>query len=476
MLNISLSICIACIVLFGCRSYERPSGFDMQKEVWDATDIDTSAKKPVYLIGTKNVDSADADKMIYELFRLNWNKYPEKIEIHARVFDSTGLFITGMADPYKKDKDKKYFSLLSETLGKVYKPRDTSIFDYTVREFGADDSIAYNIVLTIDYSGSMDNVMSAIHEGTQIFVSLKYPYDKIGINTFNRDFDVKVPLSSNKEDIINIFNMKKNNGIGLFSGVLNAAYKSIEQLKETESDRPRILVLFSDGDDNYSSAKVTQIIEEATKENINIFTVAWGYSLDENLKLMSKYTGGKFYRARSREEMINIFKDIYNSLRQYYLITYKPPVYWGFHKVKTGIQLSESATPIMAEGDYNTEGLWSINDTSDVFKRPIFFEFNKDTILAQSFYILDEIADVMLSKPSMRLEIRGHTDNVGTEEYNLALSDRRARNVMLALMQRGIEDYRLRYRGFGFTMPLVPNDTQEGRDKNRRTEFKVIAR
>ena len=82
----------------------------------------------------------------------------------------------------------------------------------------------------------------------------------------------------------------------------------------------------------------------------------------------------------------------------------------------------------------------------------------------------------MLSDPKLKLEIQGHTDNVGGVDYNMTLSENRARAVYDALISRGIEPSRLRYRGFGFSRPIASNDTEEGRAKNRRTEFVILAK
>jgi len=65
----------------------------------------------------------------------------------------------------------------------------------------------------------------------------------------------------------------------------------------------------------------------------------------------------------------------------------------------------------------------------------------------------------------LKLEIQGHTDNIGGIDYNLNLSELRAREVYSALVSRGVEPNRLRYRGFGFSRPIASNDTEEGRTK-----------
>jgi outer membrane protein OmpA-like peptidoglycan-associated protein len=349
--------------------------------------------------------------------------------------------------------------------------------NFNVREFGAKDSIPYNIVLTVDYSGSMSGVMDAIFTGTNLFVNLKMDYDKIGITTFNKEFDQKVPLTQDKQKILSLYNTRKERGIGMFSAVYDAVLKNIEMYEGTSDEVPRVLVIFSDGDDNYSKKEIGELMDKAKEKKIHIFSVAFGYSKDDNLRFMAKYTGGKFYKAYTKEELIAIFRDIYMSLRYYYLISYHPPKFWGYHKVRSYLSIpGRTLDTLWAEADYNTSDLMPWDKVGTAFSRPINFDFDKFEIKEESFYILDEIADVMLSDPKLKLEIQGHTDNIGGIEYNLTLSENRAKSVFDAIVARGVEASRLRYRGFGFSRPISNNETPEGQAKNRRTEFVVLAK
>lgn len=105
----------------------------------------------------------------------------------------------------------------------------------------------------------------------------------------------------------------------------------------------------------------------------------------------------------------------------------------------------------------------------------ILFEFGSDRIDPRSFKLLDEVAEVLRKNPDVGpVLIEGHTDNVGSREYNLTLSKRRAKAVETYLVEKGIAPKRLRSEGFGFDRPIAPNDTPLGRAKNRRTEFKLV--
>ncbi len=109
-----------------------------------------------------------------------------------------------------------------------------------------------------------------------------------------------------------------------------------------------------------------------------------------------------------------------------------------------------------------------------VILRNIFFEFNKATLKPESYTELENVYNFLINNPDVRLEISGHTDNKGKLEYNMRLSEARAKAVVDYLVARGINPSRLTYKGYAFTQPIAPNTTEEGRALNRRVEFKVI--
>ncbi len=102
------------------------------------------------------------------------------------------------------------------------------------------------------------------------------------------------------------------------------------------------------------------------------------------------------------------------------------------------------------------------------------FETGKSVIRAESFASLDELAELLKTKTAYRIYIAGHTDNVGNKKANQKLSENRANAVKAYLVSKGIEDTRIKTEGFGDARPVDTNKTPEGRQKNRRVEFKVI--
>ena len=80
----------------------------------------------------------------------------------------------------------------------------------------------------------------------------------------------------------------------------------------------------------------------------------------------------------------------------------------------------------------------------------------------------------MYLNKSLKIEISGHTDNIGTNEYNRELSLKRAQEVVNYLIKTGVDSERMVARGYGEIKPIAPNNTEEGRATNRRTELKII--
>ncbi len=119
-------------------------------------------------------------------------------------------------------------------------------------------------------------------------------------------------------------------------------------------------------------------------------------------------------------------------------------------------------------------------ETFDVGKpfriNDIYYATNSADMDPQSKLILNEFALYMLENPKIKIAIHGHTDNAGGETENLALSNERAYSVMEYLQQRNIDASRLSFKGFGESKPLVSNDTEAGRAKNRRTEFVILSK
>ncbi len=129
-----------------------------------------------------------------------------------------------------------------------------------------------------------------------------------------------------------------------------------------------------------------------------------------------------------------------------------------------GVYDDEDQCPGTPEGArVNAVGCWVLDN--------VLFDFDKAVIKPEAYPLLDEVVAIMKKNPAMSVELQGHTDNIGTKEYNKDLSMRRANAVANYLVKKGIARNRLATTGFGFSKPVALNGTKFGRSLNRRVEL-----
>jgi outer membrane protein OmpA-like peptidoglycan-associated protein len=126
------------------------------------------------------------------------------------------------------------------------------------------------------------------------------------------------------------------------------------------------------------------------------------------------------------------------------------------------------------DGCPDTKPTYVFKQDTPVILNQIRFEFGKDRLLPESFGILAEVANSLRAQAEVRVRIEGHTDDVGKNDFNQKLSERRALAVMNWLVDNGIEAGRLTYQGFGESRPIVPNDGAANRALNRRVQFATL--
>jgi OmpA-OmpF porin, OOP family len=114
----------------------------------------------------------------------------------------------------------------------------------------------------------------------------------------------------------------------------------------------------------------------------------------------------------------------------------------------------------------NADGCWVIDN--------VLFDFDKSIVKPEFYGVLDEVAGVFAQNPGLRVRLEGHTDSIGTPEYNVGLSLRRAKAVMAYLVNKGIAKERVYAEGFGEARPIASNATKEGRALNRRVQLTPV--
>ena len=131
---------------------------------------------------------------------------------------------------------------------------------------------------------------------------------------------------------------------------------------------------------------------------------------------------------------------------------------------------------VIEGNDFNLDPIQvaAVAENTSINLNNLFFDFDKAVLRPESFPELDRIVELMTERPTMQIEISGHTDNVGTDEYNMNLSQRRANAVVAYLKQKNMDSGRMTVQSFGESSPVDSNETAEGRKRNRRVEFKIL--
>ncbi len=197
-------------------------------------------------------------------------------------------------------------------------------------------------------------------------------------------------------------------------------------------------------------------------------------------KVLDKKTG-KPLAAQIRYELLPSGKEIglarSNPTTGEYKITLPAGANYGFRADTKGyIAVNENLdlTKQKTYGEVNKDlELVPIEVGQTIRLNNIFFDFSKSELKEESFSELDRLVDLIKASPEMEVEISGHTDNVGSDAQNKLLSETRAKAVKAYFVEKGIDTKRLKTVGYGRTKPLASNDTEEGRQQNRRVEFTI---
>jgi outer membrane protein OmpA-like peptidoglycan-associated protein len=144
----------------------------------------------------------------------------------------------------------------------------------------------------------------------------------------------------------------------------------------------------------------------------------------------------------------------------------------GFVAVNQNLDLRE----VYDYGELNVDlYLVPIEKGQTVRINNIFFEFGAYELLDDSFIELNRLKESLNANPQMMILVKGHTDNIGNDARNQVLSENRANSVKQYLIEQGIDSTRIRINGMGSKSPIADNNTEEGREKNRRVEFEIIS-
>lgn len=410
-------------------------------------------------------------KITKNITSVNANYYPDSIIIHATVNDNSGGFIAGLAPPYlaeNKNVHDYWKFILDSCKGKTHK-----ITNFTVEEIRETTSPKYSICYVLDHSGSMGHERClALQQSVRYSMSKVKDDDFLSAITFTGVPTVKVRPTDDKNIFIEQFKL-----VGCRRGGSNdivlALDSAAELLKTIPDEYQRIIILFTDGED--AMRGYNNVAKKLRQNNIKVFPIGYGRIDFRVMERIAKDTDGKMFYLRRITDFAKAFQYIYHTLTNYYKITYKPPVCEDLHYVTVNLSLSEIGfDSIESFGEYDKSVFTDFVEVGTVALMDIEFEFGSSTVSKESLKLLEDIAQQLKRHPDIKLEISGHTDDIGGDDFNMRLSLERAKSVKNELVKMGINSRRLTVKGYGKTKPIMPNDSDENRKRNRRTEFTVV--
>lgn len=332
--------------------------------------------------------------------------------------------------------------------------------------------VPLNIVIVLDNSYSMyeRNAIKPLLAGLDRVLTLIRPIDKVELVIFsekpttkygNRDLRVQTFTSSNPDEL-RAFAKQAYTQKMLTAGtyLYEAALAAVTDIAAMPADTPRIAVVFTDGEDLNSAVKKDEVVKAANKAgNFAAYVIDYmeGPKVNKDLAKFAADHRGKAWKSRSEVDLLSIWESVAKGLDYSYVLTYectKPPVIL----VAKDVPKPTYEAPVLA-----------------VFEESLFFDFDKSDLKPKGKEKLQayrEQAKGLLSSAS-KVKITGHTDNIGTAEYNMGLSQRRAEAVAEYLKSLGVDPAKMEVKGEGKSRPMYDNRTKEGRAKNRRVEVEV---
>jgi outer membrane protein OmpA-like peptidoglycan-associated protein len=180
----------------------------------------------------------------------------------------------------------------------------------------------------------------------------------------------------------------------------------------------------------------------------------------------------------SLNEVIATFKS--NSTTGKYLVSLPSGKNYGIAVKKDGYLFHSENFDLKASEEFQEVekniALKQIEVGQSIILKNIFFDFDKATIRSESANELDRLIKLLTDNPTLKIELGSHTDSKGSDDYNQKLSQSRSQSVVTYLIGKGISADRLVAKGYGETMPVATNETEIGRQENRRTDFKILSK
>ncbi len=413
---------------------------------------------PSFVVDTVKIDSVKLAQAEVQIGRID--QYTnDKVKMYVNLINDKSLLLTGAAE---NEWSKIWCEVIDSSNGEVSKPK------FKIRNKRADESQPLAIALVMDHSGSMGNARAlAVQNAIDEVISNKKDEDLISLIKYDHKVEVTQILTKEKDSLLT-YNPKI--GLKEFGGgtaIADGIVGGIEELSKAPKDYRKVVVIFTDGFENSSKVKDSVAISKALSSNVLICAVDFGNNIDVNyMKRIADQSMGMYKHIYLSNEFNLLFKDIYLRLNNFYVVEFESENY-GDHFVTMKLCLPD--TTITTNVAFNNDPLPGTLNLLNVY-----YDLGKASIQKTSDLALNKLYKLMKKKSNLSIELQGHTDSTGKADANLKLSKDRAENVRKILISKGIDANRIISNGFGDTKPVATNITDEGRQKNRRTEFRIL--
>lgn len=373
----------------------------------------------------------------------------DKSEIELVLVDVDGHTVGGYAPPYLSNQSE------ARPLWKDFVTANLSILaspeQMTITEKRQAENEAFAVGFALDHSASM-TTPRAIRMQRAVQNALKTfdPKDYVAVTKFTGSVETEVEITKDRNTYLGQFKVNglqsRNNGTAIY----DAAIETINQLASVADVRNRVLVVFTDGEDQSSSATVEDVVKLATQYNVAVHCVLYGVSDDREISKLASETNGKLHKLQDVYDFDRVFLGIYNALRHTYTVTVKHNRDFTDGRVQgatmtaAGQGTGAVKTPeVMAMMPKGRVAIANAPFDGLIMNVDLAFVDQSHDVNPDDVSLLDSIATVMIQKGDLALEILNASNGGNGTEENSAFMHRRAQAVRDLLIRRGVPPSRI---------------------------------